>query len=137
MQKLIFVVDDNDTNLVMAKEALKEYYRVMTMPSAKKMFGLLEKITPDLILLDIEMPEMDGFEALQLLKGNSAQANIPVIFLTGIKNSSVEARGFDLGVTDFITKPFSISTLRNRIKTYLNEGELDEHPASRAEPDRC
>jgi len=74
MQKTIFVVDDKDTNLSMAKEALKEQYRVMTLPSAAKMFALIEKITPDLILLDIEMPEMDGFEALHPLKENDAQA---------------------------------------------------------------
>ena len=84
MQKTVFIVDDNDTNLAMAKSALKEQYRVMTLPSAEKMFALLEKIKPDLILLDIEMPEMDGFEALQLLKDNEAYADIPVVFLTGM-----------------------------------------------------
>jgi putative two-component system response regulator len=124
MQKTVFVVDDNDTNLSMAKEALNEHYRVMTMPSAIKMFSLLEKITPDLILLDIEMPEMDGFEALIRLKDNNALADIPVIFLTGMTDASVEARGLQLGVTDFITKPFSAPVLRNRIKTHLNIDEL-------------
>jgi putative two-component system response regulator len=124
MKKTIFVVDDNDTNLSVAKEALKEQYRVMTMPSAVKMFALLEKITPDLILLDIEMPEMDGFEALQRLKDNSAQAGIPVIFLTGRADAGTEVRGFELGVIDFITKPFSAPVLVNRIKTHLNIDEL-------------
>jgi putative two-component system response regulator len=124
MQKIVFVVDDNDTNLSMAKEALNEQYRVMTMPSAVKMFSLLEKITPDLILLDIEMPEMDGFEAHERLKGNSALADIPVIFVTGMTDVSVEARGLQLGVTDFITKPFSAPVLLNRIKTHLSIDEL-------------
>jgi putative two-component system response regulator len=124
MQKTVFVVDDNDTNLSMAKDALNEQYRVMTMPSALKMFSLLEKITPDLILLDIEMPEMDGFEALIRLKDTSELADIPVIFLTGMTDSSVEARGLQLGVTDFITKPFTASVLLNRIKTHLNIDEL-------------
>ena len=124
MQKTIFVVDDNDTNLAMAKEALKEQYRVMTLPSAAKMFSLIEKITPDLILLDIEMPEMDGFEALDLLKHNGAQADIPVIFLTSMTDAEVEVRGFQLGVIDFITKPFSAPVLINRIKTHMNIDEL-------------
>jgi putative two-component system response regulator len=124
MQKIVFVVDDNDTNLSMAKEALDEHYRVMTMPSAVKMFSLLEKITPDLILLDIEMPEMDGFEALARLKDNSKLADIPVIFLTGMTDTAIEARGLQLGVTDFITKPFSVPVLINRIKTHLNIDEL-------------
>jgi putative two-component system response regulator len=124
VQKTIFVVDDNDTNLSVAKETLKEHYRVMTMPSAGKMFALLEKITPDLILLDIEMPEMDGFEALRRMKTNSIYADIPVIFLTGMTDEAVEVRGFQLGVIDFITKPFSAPVLNNRIKTHLNIDEI-------------
>ena len=124
MQKTIFVVDDNDTNLSMAEEALDEQYRVMTLPSAEKMFALLEKITPDLILLDIEMPEMDGFEALQRLKYNTSQVDIPIVFLTSMTDAAIEARGFQLGVIDFITKPFSKPVLLNRIKTHLDIDEL-------------
>jgi len=124
MQKTIFIVDDSDTNLSMAKEALKEQYRVMTLPSAAKLFTLLEKIKPDLVLLDIEMPEMDGFEALKRLKGNSEHANIPVIFLTSMTDATVEVAGFQLGVVDFITKPFSEPVLLNRIKTHLGIDEL-------------
>ena len=124
MQKTIFVVDDNDTNLSVAKSALKENYRVMPLPSAAKMFALMDKITPDLILLDIEMPEMDGFEALKKLKASPVQSGIPVIFLTSMSDSDTEARGFELGVVDFITKPFSEPVLLNRIKTHLNIDEL-------------
>ena len=124
MQKTIFVVDDNDTNLSVAKDALKDQYRVMTMPSAAKMFALIGKVNPDLILLDIEMPDMDGFEALVLLKDNPLLADIPVIFLTSMTDSAVEVRGFQLGVIDFITKPFSEPVLLNRIKTHLNIDEL-------------
>ena len=120
MQKTIFVVDDVDTNLSAAKEALKDQYRVMTLPSAAKMFALIEKIVPDLILLDIEMPEMDGFEALHRLKDNASQADIPVIFLTSMTDPAVEASGFELGVVDFVTKPFSAPVLLNRIKTHLS-----------------
>jgi len=124
MQKTIFVVDDNDTNLAMAEEALEEQYRVLTLPSAAKMFTLLEKITPDLILLDIEMPVMDGFEALRSLKTNNKYADIPVIFLTSMTDASTEVRGFQLGVVDFITKPFSAPVLLNRLKTHLDIDEL-------------
>ena len=119
MQKTIFVVDDQDTNLSMAKEALKEQYQVMTMPSAEQMFNIIEKVTPDLILLDIDMPEIDGFEALCRLKTNASHADIPVIFLTGMTDASVEVSGFQLGVVDFITKPFSAPVLLNRVKTHL------------------
>jgi putative two-component system response regulator len=120
MSKIIFVVDDSDTNLTTAEAALEQQYRVMTLPSAVKMFTLLEKVTPDLILLDIEMPGIDGFDALQRLKAHPSYADIPVIFLTGMTDAAVEARGFELGVTDFIAKPFSASVLLNRIKTHLN-----------------
>jgi putative two-component system response regulator len=122
--KTIFAVDDSDTNLSMVKKALEDHYRVLTMPSAMKMFALLEKITPDLILLDIEMPEMNGFEALLLLKANPLCAGIPVIFLTSYTDNMVEAHGFELGVVDFITKPFSTPVLLNRIKTHLDIDEL-------------
>ena len=124
MTKTIFVVDDNDINLTMAKEALKGQYRVMTLPSAPKMFALMEKITPDLILLDIEMPEMDGFEALRLLKADETKASIPVVFLTGMSDAAVEASGFQLGVIDFIAKPFSAPVLNNRIKAHLDIDDI-------------
>jgi len=122
--KTIFVVDDSDTNLSMAEKALDGLYRVMTMPSAEKMFSLLEKMTPELILLDIEMPDTNGFTALEKLKGNSTWARIPVVFLTGRTDAKVEARGFEMGVVDFITKPFSAPVLVNRIKTHLDIDEI-------------
>jgi putative two-component system response regulator len=127
MQKTIFVVDDTDTNLLVAKEALKEQYRVMTLPSAAKMFALIEKITPDIILLDIEMPEIDGFEALHHLKNNKAFTDIPVIFLTSTTDATVETRGFQLGAIDFITKPFSAPVLIDRIKTHLGNDYKGSH----------
>ena len=124
MAKTIFVVDDSDTNLTMAKEALQEHYRVLTLPSAAKMFSLIEKVTPDLILLDIEMPDMDGFEALQYLKSKTTFADIPVVFLTSTTDTTSEVRGFQMGVIDFITKPFSAPVLINRIKTHLDIDEI-------------
>jgi putative two-component system response regulator len=122
--KTIFVVDDSDTNLSMAEAALEKQYQAMTMPSAAKMFVLLEKIKPDLILLDIEMPEMDGFKALKLLKSNDKWLDIPVIFLTGRNDPKVEVQGFELGAIDFITKPFSGPVLLNRIKTHLDIDDI-------------
>ena len=117
--KTIFVVDDSDTNLAMAEEALDDHYRVLTLPSAAKMFSLLEKIKPDLILLDIEMPEMNGFEALERLKTGNSWAEIPVIFLTGTIDASIEAKSKSLGAVGIVTKPFSASALLDQIKTRL------------------
>jgi putative two-component system response regulator len=117
--KTIFVVDDSDTNLSMAEEALEDEYNVMTVPSGARMFALLEKVRPDLILLDIEMPEMNGFDALEKLKANPLWAGFPVIFLTGTVNDSIQTKGFKLGALDFITKPFSAAALLDRVKTQL------------------
>jgi putative two-component system response regulator len=115
----IFIVDDSDTNLATAEGALEDLYNVMTMPSAAKMFTLLEKITPNLILLDIEMPEMDGFAALSKLKSNEDWAKVPVIFLTGTVDASIEKRGIGMGAAAVISKPFSIPVLLEKIKAHI------------------
>ena len=102
MQKTIFLVDDNATNLTVAEDALSKQYRVIALSSAAKMFTVLEKFKPDLILLDIEMPEMTGFEAMEILKSSSSHSQIPVIFLTSMTDPSTEAHGIELGTVDFI-----------------------------------
>jgi len=118
--KTIFVVDDSDTCLSKVEEVLENQYYVITLPSAARMFAMLEKVMPDLILLDISMPEMDGHTALNLLKKNEKTADIPVIFLTGQTDALVEAHSFDSGVIDFIVKPFSTLVLLTRIKMHLD-----------------
>jgi putative two-component system response regulator len=122
--KTIFVVDDNDTNLIAAKSTLEKHYRTLTMPSAAKMFKLSEKITPDLILLDVEMPEMNGFQALEALKADSVLQDIPVIFLTAMQDTASEIKGFELGALDFIIKPFSPPVLLKRIEMHLETDKL-------------
>ena len=117
--KTIFIVDDSDTNLLTAKTTLDGTYRTFALPSAARMFKLAEKIKPDLILLDIDMPEMDGFQTIQLLKQNEKLASVPVVFLTAINDAAAEVRGFELGALDFITKPFSQPELLKRIKLYI------------------
>ena len=127
MPKTVFIVDDSIVNLTMVKGALGHQYRVIALLSAAQMFKALERFapaTPDLILLDIEMPEMNGFEAMKRLKANELFLHIPVIFLTGLTDSANEAYGIELGAVDFITKPFSKPVLLNRIKTHLNIDDL-------------
>jgi len=124
MRKTIFVVDDSDTNLSKAEEALEDLYNVITVPSGKRMFEILKKIRPDLILLDIAMPEMDGFEVLHKLKLQPQYATIPIIFLTSKNDPITEARGFEMGVVDFISKPFSTPVLLNRVTCHVDIGVL-------------
>ena len=115
----IFIVDDKDTNLLLAKNALEGLYKTFALPSAERMFKLAERITPDLILLDVDMPDMDGFEAIQILKNDERFKSIPVIFLTGKNDTKSEIRGFELGALDFINKPFSAPILLRRIETHI------------------
>ena len=117
--KTIYIVDDSDTNLAMAEKVLEDDFRVMTLPSAEKMFALLEKIVPDLILLDIEMPGMNGFEALEKLKAHRLWSAIPVIFLTGTTDAAIEEKSGKLGAVDIITKPFTPSSLLDHINAHI------------------
>jgi putative two-component system response regulator len=113
------MVDDDLTNLSVAKNSLTDKYDVFTVPSGKKLFHLLEKIIPDLILLDIEMPEMNGYEVIKVLKNNSATAHIPTVFLTANIDPESEVKGLSLGAIDYITKPFSQELLLKRIEVHL------------------
>ena len=115
----IFIVDDNDTNLMAAKTALEGVYKTYALPSAEKMFKLAEKIIPGLILLDIDMPEMDGFQAMQILKKDDKLKSIPVIFLTAKEDEATEKQGLEMGALDFIRKPFSRPVLIERIEKHL------------------
>ncbi|MDR2168339.1 MAG: response regulator [Clostridiales bacterium] len=118
-QKTIFLVDDASSNLKLGSDLLSEYYTVFTLDSGKRMFKLIQKIRPDLILLDINMPEMDGYEVIRRLKADPATTDIPVIFLTAYDSDENEIRGFDLGALDYITKPFSAPRLLKRIELQL------------------
>jgi putative two-component system response regulator len=122
--KTVFIVDDNDANLLLAKNALDGVYETFALPSAARMFKLVEKITPDLILLDVEMPEMDGFEAMRALKSSERLKGIPVAFLTAKLDAESEIRGFEMGAIDFLHKPFSPPVLVKRIEAHIEIDKL-------------
>ncbi|MDR1444176.1 MAG: response regulator [Treponema sp.] len=118
-RELIILVDDNPANLQTGKNVLSGRYRVFTVPSAKKMFDILEKNNPALILLDIDMPVMNGYDAIKILKAEEKTRNIPVIFLTGKTDTDNELEGLSLGAIDYITKPFIPPLLLKRIEMHL------------------
>ena len=120
--KTIFVVDDSGINLMKADEALRDHFNVITISSAFTMFDLFDDVIPDVILLDILMPDINGFDVLKRLKADARYEGIPVIFLTSIKEAAEEARGYEMGAEDFIKKPFSKNILLDRIKTVLESG---------------
>ena len=115
----IILVDDAKANLTMGRDLLKTFYEVYPAPSAERLFELLENIVPDLILLDIEMPGLNGYDAIRKLKADPRSSDIPVIFLTSMDDESSEMAGFDLGAVDYVTKPFSGPLLLKRIANQL------------------
>ena len=123
-KKVIMVVDDTPSNLQYAMEVLEEKYKVVPVKSGSAAIAALSKISPDLILLDIDMPEMDGFETLKSIKSNDAYSKIPVIFLTSHTDKENEIRGFKEGAIDFIMKPFVPEIMLVRIATQLKLSSL-------------
>ncbi|MDR0937308.1 MAG: response regulator [Oscillospiraceae bacterium] len=126
-RKTVCIVDDNQTNLLMGQKAIEEQYRVFTFSAAAKLFKLLEKVTPDLILLDVDMPELDGYETLRALKKDPGSAAIPVIFLTAQDDEAAEIKGLTLGAVDYIKKPFSVPVMRKRVENHLRTAEYEKN----------
>lgn len=116
MKNTILIVDDDRINLVMAQNLLQKEYKVVGVNSGKQAFKYLEKHTPDLILLDIFMPEIGGFEVMKKLQEHKAWNKIPVIFLTADRKPETETECFKLGAYDFITKPFEPMVMLNRVR---------------------
>lgn len=122
----ILVVDDEPINLQIMRHILKEHCNAAYANNGSKAIELAEKIKPDLILLDVMMPEMDGFEVCSLLKKNPETAEIPVIFLTAKVETEDLLRGFTLGAVDYITKPFRKEELLARVKTHIRLRQAEE-----------
>lgn len=122
VKKTILIVDDDRMNLVTAQKFLMEEYKVVGVNSGKQAFKYLMKFRPDLILLDIFMPEIGGFEVMKLLQENRDWCKIPVIFLTADRKMETESKCFQMGAHDFITKPFEPGIMLNRIRRAI---ELD------------
>ncbi|MFP3155169.1 response regulator [Lachnospiraceae bacterium ZAX-1] len=116
---MIIIVDDNIANLRIGKTALADTYDVFTVLSAAKLFDLLERNQPDMILLDVDMPEMDGYKTIRILKSKPETRDIPVIFLTAKSDPDNELEGLSLGAIDYIAKPFLPPLLRKRVEVHL------------------
>ncbi|MDR2785497.1 MAG: response regulator [Treponema sp.] len=125
IRKKIVLVDDSVTNLKIGSSTLIKKYDVFTVPSAAKLFQVLEKITPDLILLDIDMPVMNGYETIKILKANEQNRGIPVIFLSSNKGPGCESEGLELGAVDYVVKPYSPQLLLKRIETQFRLGDQE------------
>ena len=118
-QPKILIVDDTPENINILGELLSEYRRVFALNGKKALEKAFSDEPPDLILLDIMMPEMDGFEVCQRLKEHPATSDVPVIFVTALGEELDEARGLEIGAVDYISKPFSPLVVKQRVKTQL------------------
>ncbi len=119
LRKKIIYVDDVNFSLLSLKSRLGRRYEIYPAQSAATLFDILEHVGADLILLDINMPEQDGFEIIKAIKADARFADLPVIFLTGKKDKSTFTKAMGLGAADLVTKPFSDEELVLRIENQL------------------
>lgn len=115
----ILIVDDERLNLNLLNALLKSDYKIMVATSGEQALKGALSGKPDLILLDIVMPDMDGYEVCRQLKADSKTQQIPIIFISAMSDAENETRGFELGAVDFISKPFSNSVVKARVGTHL------------------
>ncbi|MDR1099999.1 MAG: diguanylate cyclase, partial [Treponema sp.] len=115
----ILVVDDEKSNLLMLNNILSAEFSVFTAKSGEEALSRIAEDPPDLILLDILLPGIDGFEVLKRLKASPETRNIPVIIITGLQSDANEEKGLLLGAVDYITKPFKNAIIMARVKTHI------------------
>ena len=122
----LLLVDDEPTNLQVLRHILQADYRLLFATDGERALQVAREQQPDLVLLDIMMPNMDGYAVCRALKADAATAPIPVIFITALSDSQDETAGFDVGAVDYITKPVSPPVVRARVRTHLSLVRMDE-----------
>jgi len=115
----VLIIDDQRFNLITLHELLRDRYQTMVAVSGEQGLKAAVANKPDLVLLDIEMPEMNGYEVCRRLRENPATGQIPIIFITALTDAADEARGLELGAVDYITKPFNHVIVKARVQTHL------------------
>ncbi len=121
---LVLIVDDNPTNIDLLVNTLKAAYRLGIAKNGLKALEYAHRHKPDIVLLDIMMPEMNGYQVCTRLKANPETASIPIIFITAMSETVNKTRGFELGAVDYITKPFHAAEVKARIRTHLSLEEM-------------
>ncbi len=118
-QKILIVDDDPVTAKLVAALLRREGYTVMVAHDASKAFSALDVISPDLLILDIMMPGMDGYEFCQMLRSDRAKKNLPVLMFTGMARPADQRRGFEVGADDYLVKPVNSRDLIDRVRAML------------------
>jgi len=129
MRKKILYLDDVNFNLIALKKALEAHYEIYLADSTNKMFKILEKITPDMIVLDVNMPDMDGYEVIKKLKSETQYKEIPVIFMTCNSDKQSVVKGLSLGAAAYVVKPFNPIKLIEVINNQFLPKQLSKKPA--------
>ncbi|KAA1171458.1 response regulator [Marinobacter salinexigens] len=124
--KTLLLVDDESTNLQVLRNILSDQYRLLFAKDGERAIALASMEQPDLILLDVMMPGMSGHDVCRTLKADKNTRKIPVIFVTALADAEDEARGFELGAVDYVTKPVSAPILQARVKNHLSLVQIDE-----------
>lgn len=132
-QPLILAVDDEASNLQLLRQILQDHYRLRFAKDGTRALELVREERPNLILLDVMMPGMSGYEVCAALKADPALASIPVIFVTALNDTDDELEGFEAGAVDYITKPVSPPIVRARVRNHLSLVRMEELRASRLE----
>src|SRR5712671_5867598 len=123
----IMVVDDQPANLKLLEVMLQRHgYEVRSFPRGRLALAAAAQNPPDLILLDINMPEMSGYEVCERLKSNPELSAVPVIFLSALNATGDKVKAFQTGGVDYITKPFQFEEVRARVETHLRVRELQQ-----------
>lgn len=123
----ILIVDDTETNIYILVELLGDLYDISVAMNGESALDIVEETLPDLILLDIMMPGIDGYDVCKRLKENKKTCNIPIIFLTALTDAREEEKGLNLGAVDYITKPFNPTLVKARVKNQLELKMLRDH----------
>ncbi len=118
-KKVILVVDDTAENIDVLRGILSSTFKIKAALNGEKALQIAFKNPPDLMLLDVMMPEMDGYEVCRLLKSDDVTKNIPIIFVTGKTEPDEIAKGLELGAVDFLSKPIDPNLLLEKVKKYL------------------
>ena len=126
-RECILVVDDDFMNLRVVEYILKDEFEVIGVNSGEECLSYIQKNVPDMILLDLYMPDMNGFEVLERMKSDDRYKDIPVIFLTADDDKQTEVKGFQAGALDFVTKPFIDEIVRQRVNRLMELSRLQKH----------
>jgi len=132
----ILIVDDEKSNILALTSILSAHYRILALRDSNETLAIAEKENPDVILLDILMPDLDGYQVITMLKDNENTKDIPVIFITGLDSAEAEEMGLQMGAADYITKPFHSAIVRMRVQNQIELNKKEELRIAKEEAER-